>query len=574
MKTLAKFDFGNGTVTKKPGFIKIERVYVSPKYLWMNELRNVWRRDVDESPYRDFVMADEGEFRMGLPKGEYVLRLFFFDPLEDHGPFYISARSVSPETRMGKGMPAVCIDNVEVKQGIKTVKEIKIKHQGEALGIYFSAPSGGHFMVNAMEVEGCEDAEFAVLFPEAPSDILPSVEEVMSKGMDDTAAALRRVCDWLMASRTGDGFIGDYEYDMRLWYTSAFAIRTFLAAFRLLGDKRYLETSIDILDKLVEEQMPEGSFTQAYRNQPTRSMSEAALQEVRSRYWMNLADVGSIVTALACACACVSGDRKTKYTNAVRKYCDNWALRFQTPEGGFRNGWIPGWGIEGNYAKNIYSVATANAALTFAVFSRITGEQKYMDTAEKALAFMLDGWNEDGRPRTWAHDKHCPDGIHYQEVTEFGDLFYTHEGVIGVARLSSNKELRRRAFATARKHIFGSEGLIASKKGMSWWPTLDFWHNSKSLGMPIAFLDFLVTGPEFGASRKELEIAKKECELCRRFLCTPGYAGLMGAMLQDPLDVPFPPHGIQSWTGCTVAATGFMGIALAEMIEPGITFKS
>jgi hypothetical protein len=27
-----------------------------------------------------------------------------------------------------------------------------------------------------------------------------------------------------------------------------------------------------------------------------------------------------------------------------------------------------------------------------------------------------------------------------------------------------------------------------------------------------------------------------------------------------------------SWTGCAVAATGFAGLALADMVEPGISY--
>ena len=41
-------------------------------------------------------------------------------------------------------------------------------------------------------------------------------------------------------------------------------------------------------------------------------------------------------------------------------------------------------------------------------------------------------------------------------------------------------------------------------------------------------------------------------------------------MENDP-DLPWGGHSLMSWTGCAVAATGFAGLALADMVQPGIT---
>jgi len=57
----------------------------------------------------------------------------------------------------------------------------------------------------------------------------------------------------------------------------------------------------------------------------------------------------------------------------------------------------------------------------------------------------------------------------------------------------------------------------------------------------------------------------------KKFICTPKYARLLGVMVDDP-DLPWGPHSLQSWTGCSISATGFAGLALAEMIKPGITY--
>lgn len=59
--------------------------------------------------------------------------------------------------------------------------------------------------------------------------------------------------------------------------------------------------------------------------------------------------------------------------------------------------------------------------------------------------------------------------------------------------------------------------------------------------------------------------------MARRFLSTPAYARSIGVMVNDP-DVPFGGHSLQSWAGFSIAATGFAGLSVAEMIQPGLIY--
>jgi len=36
--------------------------------------------------------------------------------------------------------------------------------------------------------------------------------------------------------------------------------------------------------------------------------------------------------------------------------------------------------------------------------------------------------------------------------------------------------------------------------------------------------------------------------------------------------LPWGVHTLQSWSACSMAATGFAGLSLAEMVEPGLIF--
>ena len=56
-----------------------------------------------------------------------------------------------------------------------------------------------------------------------------------------------------------------------------------------------------------------------------------------------------------------------------------------------------------------------------------------------------------------------------------------------------------------------------------------------------------------------------------RFLATPDFSRRIGVMVDDP-QLPWGGHTLQSWAGCAVAATGFGGLTIAELIQPGVVF--
>ncbi|MCU0502008.1 MAG: hypothetical protein MUC51_09625, partial [Anaerolineae bacterium] len=79
MKSITRLDFGNCEVYGKPGWLTVGRVYCSPRVLWINEPREVWRPGQEDALLLSFVQAPEGELRLGLPAGSYTLKLSFYD---------------------------------------------------------------------------------------------------------------------------------------------------------------------------------------------------------------------------------------------------------------------------------------------------------------------------------------------------------------------------------------------------------------------------------------------------------------------------------------------------------------
>jgi hypothetical protein len=388
MHSIARFDFGNCEVYGKAGWLTVGRVYCSPRVLWVNEPQEVWRPGHEDPLLLSFVQAREGELRLGLPPGNYTLKLSFYDALEEHGPFSLAVASVAGRAAMGAGEARVVLAGVVVPRGQIVTEQVDVTHAGGALALRFKAAVGKTFLLNALEVLGPDDAELEILFEDAPGDILPAPADLLATGRDDPRAALRQVCEWLLAHRRADGFLGDPEGERRWWYTAAYPIRTLLAASAIFGEARYRAAAEQVLDLFVLDQMPEGGFPQAYQGRGELAQLPAAeLDAIRARSWMNLADIGSTVSALAFAIPYVAGERRLRYRAAVRKYLDGWARRFQQPNGGFTNGWLAG-----HDAQWIYSIATGTTALAVAFYAAAPAAPGYIEAAGRAAGLLVRGW--------------------------------------------------------------------------------------------------------------------------------------------------------------------------------------
>lgn len=557
--SLFRFDFGNCSVHTDCGFIKLERLYQNVRYMWVNELHNRWYGTDYPTPLRDLVFAEKGEFRIGLPAGEYCIRTTYFDPNWDWRPFPIVIGSTSAHAPIGTGT-SYLQESIQPEKGQVVTKEYLISHTGGVLFIGFPEK----FFINGLELLGEEGTILFPLYPEAPDDQLP---EPFRQGMpkeETLTETLTTLCDWICESRQPDGFIGDFEGEQRLWYTSSYPIRTLMEGYARTGQQRYYDAAEKLLDLLVSEQMPEGGFTQSYRGQITAELTEAELAEVREKHWMNLADVGSMVAALAVSCYYSSGEKKARYCDAVRHYLDDWALRYRRPEGGFTNGWVL------HPAQKIYSVSTATTALSLALFYQLTGEEKYLRYAEDAAVFLADKWQEEGRNFNYIYDGTYPGVDHYQDVNEFGDGFYTMEALSAVLWITNREEIRKCLFTSLKKYLFGSAGLLKLLGNQAWWELQNNWHNSKSAGNPILLYDFLHFGSQFGATAEEMHTVRQAYENCMQFLMNPACRAMLGIAVSDPQgEYPFSVHSIQSWSGCAAAATGFAGISILHALHPG-----
>lgn len=546
-----RFKFGGVDQASVEGYVPVTRLYSSDHFMWISPVTNKMVPEAASPILQEYLTGPEGEFLVGLQSNDYTVTVTMSDGKSAHGPFAVLVQ--------GKVVDAA----VHLSAGEVLQRSYKAHVTDGRLRLRFQAGTGQTFVVNAMTIEGPPGARKTRLFPDAPSDVLPARDTMMRSPAADPKQVLRTYSDWLLAHRLPNGFIGDAEFNGQrshdYWYTSSFPIRTMLASYEILGDEKYLDAATTLLDKLVSEQLPNGGFTQSYRGKPTSAMTQSEIDDIVHHQWINMADIGSIVMALGAAIHDVHGERAAMYTKALQHYCDDWAQQYQLPTGAFTNG------VESGVVQTKpYSVATATEAGAFAVAYSVTHEERYRKTARRAADFLLDNWQPDGRPIAILHYTQRDGKPYAQPITQFGDTFYYNDGLLAAYGQINDSAFRLRVQKVLGWQIFGSQGLLKSIGSQSWFPLQDTWNNSKSAGMPLAFIAYERMHPT-GQVRKTIAVLQA-------FLSQSDAARSIGVMQPEP-DGPWGGHSLQSWAVCNMAATGFAGMSTAEIIRPGSVYR-
>jgi hypothetical protein len=548
--TVARFQFAGDYHPRTPGYQIVSRVYRSPRFLWVSRVREIEIDGEKDALLSGAISGEKGEFRVGLDNGSYKLTLILSHKHRTFGPFTVFVQD-EPAAKDIHTVPG------EVKR-----LTLEARVRDGVLSLRFEAAPKKNFVINGLEIDGPKGARLHRLFTDAPPDVLPTRAEVMKRGLDDPRRALKAYCEWLLSKRLPNGFLGDQEpfgtHVNYYWYTTAYPLRTLMAGYRIFGERRYLEAATGILDHLVEEQLPNGAFQQVYRAKPTSRLTREEIHEIYTKRWMNMADVGSIATALGVTARYVDEPRKSAYVKALRRYCEEFAAQFQRPNGGFTNG------IESGVRQtNIYSVATGTEAAAFAALYASTGERRHLEVAERAANFLLDNWDASGLPIGYPHSPGKPVVPVVMEPDQYAETYYFHEGILFALAQSKDARLHQKARRVYSLYVEGPRGVLSTIGNRSWWPLEDARDNSKSAGLPLVLLYYRTT--------KKNPAVESFLAVARRFLATPACARSIGVMVDDP-DVPFGGHSLQSWAGFSIAATGFAGLSVAEMIQPGLIY--
>lgn len=549
MKRIAAFQLANPYVSRQRGYHVIPSSYSSPSYLWIGPVTDGANRYPREKRLEGYTSArGPAELRLGLSDGDYRVRLTAYERKSDHGPFDVAANGVT------------ALSEAAVTAGQVRRWTFRCKARRHQVRLVFTPAPGKDFLVNTLEIFADGPVRWIPLFKTAPAAEPPSRCELHRRGEQNPAKALRRACDWLVVRRRPDGFLGDHwGSGVAHWYTVSMPIRALLAGYDILGDRRYRDAARAALDRFVSEQLPNGGWLGVFRGKPVSRWSKADLADQLKHGRIPMSDIGSVVSALTIASHYMTPAIRRRYRDAVRRFCDNWAIRFQQRSGGFSDGqWHPYEGI-------IYSCATAIQASVFSLASAATGEPAYRKVAERAIRFLLSDWRSDGRMLGRAPHWPWHDGKPFVlDTLLFGDQWYYDEGFITTWHHTSAGAFRDRIRLALHRRAHGAAGLLAALRGHAWWPIQDIWNNAKSVGI----VQTLLFAGQVGDTSARMDTALEDM---RRMLCAPRYAARLGVMPDDS-ERPSARHYLQTWSGMAMEATGFAGMTLAEMLKPGVLY--
>ncbi|MBC8875756.1 MAG: hypothetical protein H8E44_40535 [Planctomycetes bacterium] len=529
-----KIDFGPPERVAE-GYTSLPVVGGDTRFLWMGTELGVRDRGGDDKLNGDFVFGREGEFLLGLDNGDYEVEITCGDLGYAQGPFNV----------LTQGQPVV--EGLRTPKGQFVTRQFAVAVRDECISLKFiAAEDAPFFAVTSMIVRGKKQQRDHRVWPDAPAESIPTLAELEAVGDCDPRRTLQLYCDWLVENRRKDGFFCRNSAE---WYRSSYPIRTLLAGYDIFGRKAYLDAATVCLDKLVTEQLPNAAWSSGFRNKPVAERTEAEIHKAVTGT-TNTADVGCISTCLAVAYPYVDDARKKTYRNALKRYAEEYAAQWQLPSGGFTNGrWA------GRDMTTPYSVATGTQGMSFCSLYAITGDRKYLEIAERATNFLLDNWQEDGRPIHHHHSEDTTQVLDLTEAEDQGNLFYYHEAILWVWHWTKDEALKEKIRTVYTWHIKGTEGLLRNRENGVWWSLGRAWGNAKTGAMPLVLI-------EYDRSMCDAPDVREAVRRCTVFLTHPDFAKRIGVMCE-----PSMPWGLHS-----MQATGFAGLLLAELVKPGVTF--
>lgn len=354
---------------------------------------------------------------------------------------------------------------------------------------------------------------------------------------------LEDICQWAIEADLGSGRL---EIDARR-KTSIFVNsnlgRVLLAGYDLTQKEAYLDESLRWFDHLVELQQetttPDGRV---------------------AGYWGDLSpegniylgDAGTAATALAGAVRYTTGDRKERYLNSLKKYADFVRFGTQTDPQNRGRGGSEGWIIQdgphagalgcgyyrGELSTAPYSISTAvTGGGFFSALYLLTDNPDYIQIAENAVAWLLRIREEDGE---------VPYILHNFELDSWplDTMSYFADGLIGVHMRSPHDSVKVNIETRIPNSI---EWCVDEQNRDGTWGKLRSEDQQRSQGI----INLLVWYYEDVRRQSDVLNAIRKNY---RYFSDPDNSQEFGVT-----ELP--------------VTTGFVGLAIAEMLEPGITYR-
>ncbi|OGC06236.1 hypothetical protein A2V82_05550 [candidate division KSB1 bacterium RBG_16_48_16] len=377
--------------------------------------------------------------------------------------------------------------------------------------------------------------------------VLPAAasEPIVADGTDrqQLESYLDSLCTWAVNAQVGSGELKIAEKRRTSIFINSNLARTLLAGYEILHNDSYLREALTWFDKLVELQQ----ITEATGGQKVGWWGDFSPDGN-----IYLGDAGTSATALAGIVRFTEGERRQKYLNALELYAN--FVEFGTKDDpqnqgrGGSDGWIIRQGNDAGaigcgYYKGSLSLApyiistSVTGAAFFSCYSVLTGNERYMAFAENAVDWLLKAAKPDGE---------FPYLLHEFELDEwpFDTMSYVADGIIGAHKRSPNEEFKNRLVRRMNKSM---QWLVNQQNSHGTWGKLRSEDQQRSQGI----LNLLVW------YYSDVSPNKTVLASIRR-----NYAYFLdkeNSSAFGVLELPI--------------TTGFVGLGIAEVLEPGITYK-
>lgn len=355
-----------------------------------------------------------------------------------------------------------------------------------------------------------------------------------------TRGSFRQLCDYIVANKA----------DFPAIFVGGYYMRTLVAGWEILGDRRYLETAEAYADRLLAKQSPKGYWATGYGN-------------------IYLADTGSALGLFAVLYKYAPPERQQRYLKAVERYAK--AVQSDgliNPSGAFGVGFhakLDGT-ITGPYPDE-YTISSAlSGGEIFTWLYRRTKNDHYRQVAHKALQWVLGTMRQDGAiPYVLAGQgadlhKHGDPQNDYNlwQKNVYQSSSYVGEGIIAFDEHCGNRAWRDEVRERIRPQI---EFLIRTQNADGTWAPVDSNDQKRTPGIAdllIWYYDEVHKDPKVLAAIRKFD----------RVLADPAKAREFGLLSAGNPDVGGGPKHLRN-----DVLTCLAGRAMADILSPGIDSK-
>ncbi len=354
---------------------------------------------------------------------------------------------------------------------------------------------------------------------------------------------LESICQWSIDAELHTGELKITAKRRTSIFINSNLARILIAGYELTGKKEYLEEALLWFDRLVDLQQitttPDGKEAGWWGDFSANDN-------------IYLGDAGTSTTALAVAVRFAEGERREKYLKSLGLYAN--FVRFGTKDDpqnknrGGSEGWIitdgkdagaVGCGYyKGELSVAPYSISTSvTGAAFFSCYYALTGDTEYRQIAENAVKWLFTTQDPFGIFPYLLHNFQLDDW-------PLDTMSYIADGIISYYLQSDNLQFKKTVEKTMAKSV---QWLLNTQNSKGVWGEMRSEDQQRSQGVLSLLVWYYHDVGKYPRIQKAIDANIN-------FFLDPENSAYFGVN-----DLPI--------------TTGFVGLGIAEVLEPGITYR-